>query len=199
MAELSRFFNSVNGDRRYLAEEFAEYFHQFLTNGVYHTNFIPTLAVKTNGTDMNVIVEPGMALINGYMYKNTTDKKLQIDAADPILNRIDRIVVRMDRNQEVRNITAQVVKGTPAPLPVAPALTRDNYIHEISLAQIYITKGATYIGEDNVTDERLNEDVCGLVRSLITDSFAVVTDAATGKQYSIGIENGAMFLQEAVE
>lgn len=196
MAELSRFMNSVNGDRRYLAEEFAEYFNQFLSNGVYHTNFIPTLAVGTSGTDMTVYVEPGSALINGYMYKNTTNKVLLIENADPILDRIDRVVVRLNRNMDVRNITAQVVRGTPAVSPVPPQLTRDNYIYEISLAQVYVTKGATFIGAENITDERLNKPVCGLVKSLITDNIPIVTDKTTSKQFALRLDNGQMYLEE---
>lgn len=199
MAELSRFFNSVNGDRRYLAEEWAEYFSQFLTNGVYHTNFIPTLAVKTDGTKMSIYVEPGTSLINGYMYKNTTNKVLQVEDADPVFSRIDRVVVRLDRNQEVRNITAQIIKGVPAYNPKPPELTRDNYVYELSLAQVYVTKGATFIGVENLTDERTKADVCGLVRSMITESFAIITDSVTANQYTIGIENGVMFLKKVAE
>lgn len=196
MAELSRFFNSVNGDRRYLAEEFAKYFSQFLTNGVYHLNLVPQLAVKTIGTDLTVYVEPGNALINGFMYENTTNKTLAIDAADPILNRIDRVVIRMNRNIEARNITAQIVKGIPSANPVAPELTRDNYIYEISLAQIYVTKGAMYIGADNITDERHDITVCGLVHSMITENIPIVTDGVTNKQYAVKINNKVLYLEE---
>lgn len=196
MAELSRFFNSVNGDRRYLAEEFAEYFAQFLTNGVYHTNFIPTLAVNTVGTDLNVYVEPGSALINGYMYKNTTNKVLRIEDADPVLDRIDRVVIRMNRNQEARNITAQILTGTPAQTPTPPMLTRDSYIYEISIAQVYVTKGASYIGVENITDERLDSSVCGIVKSLITDSIAVINNESTGVQYTLNLDEDGVYLKE---
>ena len=33
--ERSAFFNSINGDRRYKAEVFAEYFSSFIGNGVF--------------------------------------------------------------------------------------------------------------------------------------------------------------------
>ena len=35
MAEKSGFFNSVNGDRRYKADFFAEYFASFIGNGIF--------------------------------------------------------------------------------------------------------------------------------------------------------------------
>lgn len=193
MAELSRFFNSVGGDRKYMAEEFADFFHRFLTNGVYHTNFIPTLAVKKDG-EMSVKIEPGSALINGYMYKNTSDKTLNIDAGDTF-DRIDRVVLRLDRNQEERSILSKVIKGEPAQDPEPPELTRDNSIHEISLAQVYVTRNVTSITSEDITDERMDKDVCGLVRSMITDSFAAITDEVTGHVYTIGIENRRVFLE----
>ena len=55
----------------------------------------------------------------------------------------------------------------PAEEPEAPKLTRDENIYEISLAQIRIIAGKSFIGETEVMDERFNEDVCGIVNSLI--------------------------------
>jgi len=165
MAEFSSFFNSVNSDRRYDAEQFAEYFQQFLTSGVYHKNNVPSLKVR-QGTGLQTILEPGSAFIEGYMYRNTADIVFAHDTADATNPRIDRIVLRLDRSVNARYIKAFVKKGVPAINPQPPTLQRDSIIYEISLAQVKINAGATSI--TSVTDERFNPSVAGLVSSLIT-------------------------------
>ncbi|MBT2661952.1 hypothetical protein [Bacillus sp. ISL-45] len=180
------FFNSVNGDRQYDADEFAKYFRQFLTTGLYHKNNVPSLKV-TATTGLGTKVEPGSAFLEGYMYRNTTDKALTHDAGDATNPRIDRVVVRLDRSLAQRSIQAVVKKGTPATNPLPPALQRDDIIFEISLAQVRVNAGTSTI--NSVTDERLDVNVAGLVSSLIT----VPTDQfqAEWNKWFAGIQSGA--------
>ncbi|BAD74826.1 hypothetical protein [Geobacillus kaustophilus] len=165
MAEEYGFFNSVNGDRKYDMEQFATYFKQFLSNGIYHTNNVPALRVS-HVSGMQTKLEPGSAYIEGYMYRNTEDIIFTHEAADPTNTRIDRIVLRLDRSVNARYIKAFVKKGTPATNPQPPALQRDDIVYEISLAQVRIEAGKTTIS--SVKDERLDPNVAGLVSSLIT-------------------------------
>ncbi|WP_419877984.1 hypothetical protein [Brevibacillus centrosporus] len=166
MAEYYRFFDSTDEDQReYRASEFAEYFNLFLTSGVFHTD--DRLRVFGTGTNMQVFVEEGYAFLLGYMYKIANGAKyLSIADADPTNDRIDRVVVRLDFNERV--ITAEVKQGAPAAAPVPPSLTRTQTVHEISLAQVRVIAGKSFIEQSQVTDERLNQSVCGLVSSLIT-------------------------------
>jgi hypothetical protein len=163
MAENSSFFNSVNGDRKYKAEDFANFFNSLITNGVF-PNPSTNVQVMANG-DMTVTVKPGKAWINGYCYYNDADLILPVDVADGVLNRIDRIVLRMDTAG--RAINAAVKKGTFASSPVAPTLQRDADGYELGIADIYIGAGITQISQANITDQRLNSDLCGIVNSLI--------------------------------
>jgi hypothetical protein len=163
MAENSSFFNSVNGDRKYKAEDFANFFNSFITNGVF-PNPSTNVQIMANG-DMTVTVKPGKAWINGYCYFNDADLILPIDVADGVLNRIDRIVLRMDTAG--RAINAIVKKGTFASSPVAPALQRDADGYELGIADIYVGAGVTEITQASITDQRLNSDLCGIVNSLI--------------------------------
>lgn len=163
--EKSSFFNSVNNDRQYSAEEFAFYFKQFLTSGLYHQNGQPALRVyKDSG--MNTRLEAGTAYIEGYMYQNTSDLILTHPVANQTNPRIDRVVLRLDRHVENRYIRAFIKQGSPALNPTPPTLQRDELIYEISLAQVRVNAGATAI--EAVTDERFNSSVAGLVSSLIT-------------------------------
>lgn len=165
MAEESSFFNSINGDRQYDAEQFATYFKQFLSTGLYHTDNQPALRVRHH-EELKTRLEPGSAFIEGYMYRNTENIIFEHDPADVTNTRIDRIILRLDRNANARYIKAFIKKGTPATNPQPPALTRNEVVYEISLAQVRINAGASTIS--SVIDERLNQEVAGLVSSLIT-------------------------------
>ena len=167
MPEYSRFFDSTSEDERYYsADEFAEYFRRLLTNGIFNGG--TNLQVGCDGNNIMTYVNEGFAWIEGYMYKIEGGPfYLTHDLPDTQYDRIDRIVLRLDKSLEVRAINAKVLKGTPAANPVPPALTRNDNVYEISLAQVRILKGKSYIEGFQITDERLDASVCGLVNSLI--------------------------------
>ncbi|MTI46659.1 MAG: hypothetical protein FH761_02365 [Firmicutes bacterium] len=165
MAEFYRFFDSTIEDpRKYDADEFAEYFRQILTDGIFNGG--TNLQITCEGNNMNVFVNEGYGWIKGYLYKvDDLGVELQLDTADVTYDRIDRVVLRWDK--ENRYIKAFVLKGTPAASPLEPELIRNDRIYEISLAQIRVIAGKSYIDSSQITDERLNSDVCGLVNSLV--------------------------------
>lgn len=163
MAERFRFFDSIDGEdeREYTADEFAEYFRQFIRNGIFSGG--ENLKVETNEQDMKVFINPGYAWIEGYLYKIDTEPLvMEHKIADPSLNRIDRIVIRLDKTLENRYVKAFILEGTPAATPEAPELTRNNNVYEISLAQVEVIAGKSFIEAYQVTDERLNNEVCGI-------------------------------------
>ena len=173
MAIRSGFFNSVNGDRKYSASHFAEYFASFISNGVF-PNPSTNLQVMANN-DMTVTVQAGKAWINGHILINDDDYVLEIELADGVLNRIDRVVARYDTVD--REIRLEVKKGTFASSPVAPELQRDADAYELALADIYVAKGAVSITQANITDLRFNTELCGIVKGTVdqidtTDLFA---------------------------
>lgn len=165
MAEKSSFFTSINGDRRYKASDFAEYFKTFIGNGVF-PNPSTNLQVIANG-DMTVTISPGYAWINGYFYENTNDLILDISNADGVLNRIDRIVVRLDfLNREIKTY---VKKGSFATNPIPPAIQRDADIYELAIADIRVNAGSINITQANITDLRLNKELCGIVKGTVEE------------------------------
>lgn len=166
MAEHFRFFDStIDDERLYTADEWAEVIRQLVTNGIYNGG--TNLQVRASGSNMMVEILDGFAWINGYLYKVADGASLELSKSDNSFDRIDRIVIRWDVREESRFIKAFVVKGVPAENPVAPALTRTDEIYELSLAQVRVKAGRTFITGDAVTDERLNTAVCGISNSRI--------------------------------
>ncbi|EPZ8710777.1 hypothetical protein ACXX7C_003015 [Clostridium botulinum] len=168
--EKSFVFNSVNGDRRYKAEDFREYFASFIGNGVF-PNPSTNLQVIAN-SNMTITIKQGKAWLNGAIYINTDDYILNIDVADGVLNRIDRVVLRMDTAE--RKIYSYVKKGQFASSPVAPTLQRDADAYELALADVAVNKGAISITQANITDLRLDKNLCGIVHGTV-DQIDVTT------------------------
>lgn len=144
MAEFGGFFNSVNGDRKYKSEDFANYFKTFIGTGV-NPNTDSLRVVKASNTQVKIL--PGSACIDGYLYLNSTELIKNIDTN---VTRIDRVVLRLDIVNRLLNVL--VVQGTAS---AAPNLTVNNSIHELSLAKITI-KGTSTI----IEDERGQNNLC---------------------------------------
>lgn len=159
--EESSFFNDVDGDRVYYAEDFAEYFTPFFTNGIFNNG----CQVLGNTNDMSVSVGTGRAFIEGHRYVNKKDKILVIDNADGVLSRIDNIVIRLDLTN--RNVTAQVIKGTFSNNPVAPDLVRTSTVYDLRIAKVNIPAGTTEITQNLIEDCRFITSDCGNVISPI--------------------------------
>lgn len=157
MAERSSFFDSINRDRVYYAADFASHLAEYFTNGIFNNG----LMVVANN-DMTVSVKTGSANINGYKYKlDTNPKRISVSNADGILNRIDNIVIRLDLPD--RKITTEIVQGSFAENPIAPALKRGTSIYDLRIAKISVPAGTTEITQDLITDCRFNSDDCGNV------------------------------------
>ncbi|PKM60044.1 MAG: hypothetical protein CVU99_10340, partial [Firmicutes bacterium HGW-Firmicutes-4] len=149
--------------RTYAADFFAEYFASFIGNGVYPN---PSTACQVIASgNMTVALSAGQAWINGYYYHNTDNLILNLDVADGVLKRIDRIVLRYTvLNREIK---AYVKKGTFASTPVAPALQRDSDVWELGVADIFIGNGVVSVSQANITDLRLNSTYCGIVHGVV--------------------------------
>jgi hypothetical protein len=158
--EKSSFFNDIDDDRVYFAEDFARHLAKYFTNGIFNNE----LKVIANN-DMTVTIQEGDANIEGYRYTNTASLTKTIDTADGSLKRIDNVVIRLDLTN--RLISAQIIKGTFSDSPSAPSLVRSSTIYDLKLAEVYIGNGVTSITQANITDTRFNKNMCGNVVSTV--------------------------------
>lgn len=158
----SSFFNSLNGDRKYNAAHWAEYFSSFIGNGVF-ADPSSSMQVQHFG-NMKIKIAAGACFINGYAG--------YADGADTLtLNfggsgkRIDRIVIRLDMS--ARSIYPAIIEGTMASSPAAPAIVRDGTFYDIGIAEVEIGINAAEITQADITDTRSDSELCGWVKGLI--------------------------------
>ena len=194
MAEHYSFFDSVitnDGlyDREYNAQQFTDYFHALVTTGVMK-GLYNELKVTANGSNMMTTIDTGLAFVQGKYYRNDAKLNHTHDTESLGKNRIDRIVVRRDLNTEARYTKSFIKKGEASTNPVAPPLTRDDMVYEISLAQVKITGGQTYISVNDVTDERGDKELCPFASSNILPNFDENEMAAHVTDYTMHVAYG---------
>lgn len=164
MAVSSGFFNSINGDRTYNADQMSTYFKGLISDGVYE-NVGSRLRV-TNGNGMSVNVGTGRAVVLSRWVENDAELNLTLDAADVQYNRIDAIAIQLDLTEGGRTVNIVVKKGTNDINPEPPTRSTGADIYELYLATVSIPKGTTTITQDLITDLRPS-DQCGWITGLI--------------------------------
>ena len=102
----------------------------------------------------------------GYSITKREADTLTLPLADPSLPRIDRIVMRYDAG--ARAASLQVLQGTASSTPTAPAISRTELIYDLCLAEIARPAGSTAVTTGQITDTRLDETICGIVRDGVT-------------------------------
>ena len=146
----------------------AELYNCTRTSGVYSSD--GHFAITISGAS-KVKIGTGIAWIKnsafaGKVVGNTAEVELTLDAAPTQLNRIDRIVIGYNATSNATTIYAK--KGTEASTPTAPERSTTASLYELVLYDIYRAAGAVSITAANVTDQRTNEALCGIMRDGVT-------------------------------
>ncbi|MBD5395025.1 MAG: hypothetical protein HDR71_12350 [Lachnospiraceae bacterium] len=145
-------------DRVYYADDWMRYFAAFISSGTFLRE--PTnLQVIANG-DMTVTLKPGSMIIDGSRYDNIRDIIITLDPADGVLDRIDRISISWIKSE--RDTHYVVRQGEFSYNPVPAECRRTAEYKDYIVADILVRAGAIKINQTDITDQRLNSDVCGL-------------------------------------
>lgn len=167
MAQKSGFFNAlVNAgvyDRTYNADDYCDNLAVIISNGVLRGND----NLKVSASNLNLTVNAGRAWINGHYFYNDSTYSLPAVTAPTGGKRIDRVILRLDKTLSIRSLTIQYLQGTAATSPVAPALTRNENVYELCLAELTINANASTFA--SVVDTRSDADLCGWVYSVSGD------------------------------
>ncbi|MBF1167834.1 MAG: hypothetical protein HXL96_06670 [[Eubacterium] sulci] len=177
-------------DRAITAQDERDFNKMCWGNGVF-INPIDGLMVTAHG-GMTVNVKPGGAIIEGAVFKENNNRQITLSPASS-LPRIDRIVLRFDTAEDRRDIDIYLKEGVAATNPVAQDLIRESNYYELAIADVYIPARTTSIESVNISDTRMDSNLCGWVvpaveyRGLfdnlwlqLRDSFGTVNSALSG-------------------
>ena len=161
----SGFFNSVNGDRLYNADDMSKIFEGLITDGVYES-VGDKLAVQPN-SGMTIQIASGRGWFNKRWVENSTPYTLTIESADVTLNRYAAVCIKVDNTDSVRNATPYIKYSEYATTAVKPTMTRTDTVKEYCLAYVYIPANTSTITASLIEDTRANNELCGWVTGLI--------------------------------
>jgi len=170
-----------NPDRVYSAALLSRILSKHIRDGIVHGDGGELAVTVTDPPAMSVQVGTGTAMVQGRFCESDDVLTLAVPAADTTYTRIDRAVVRLSASPG-RTIDILVKKGTPAPSPVPPGLTRTAETWELSLAQIFVAAGATMVQAANITDERGNASLCGVAAPVYVPSSQLEVVGAMNMQ-----------------
>ncbi|MBP2173015.1 hypothetical protein [Methanococcus voltae] len=150
--EWSGFFNDNNGDRQYDAVDWAKFITKLVSSGLLYLG--DNLKVE-HIANSDIVVKKGSAIIEGYGYELTEDKIITLDVGSGS-TRVDKIVLRLDRSENVRNVSLKIINGD---------LVRNETIYDLLLAEITVNSGQTFVIPENIVDMREDYSVCGVAHS----------------------------------
>ena len=144
----SGFFNSLNHDRMYDADDMNAIFDGIITDGVFGN--IGNKFIVTPGSGMTINIGTGKARLHQIFVENDANLALQVAQSDVLLNRIDVVVIRVDKTISGRRGDITILKGAPSQNPIAPTLSTDSQIWEMPIAYINVNANVNKITASDI-------------------------------------------------
>lgn len=141
------FYDSVNGDREYSANDFTAIFNNLILDGVLPSSGNRhSFGATPASSGLGVVIDSGWAWFDSTYTWLTAPQTLTLAAADSVLYRWDAIVIETNANSRLNTI--KVVKGTAATSAAhkKPTLTANQH----PLCYAHVTPGMTKMTQGNI-------------------------------------------------
>ena len=163
------FFDAVNNDRLYTADDINRPYKRIVANGVFATpegTDNGDLLVSSANSGMNIKVNAGEGMFANKWFSLPYSITITVPINAELQPRIDSVIVQVDKriSGRVGNIVYRT--GTASAAPEAPAINTVSDVIEYRIANVYVQSGASYINNTAITDLR-GSSSCPWVTSLI--------------------------------
>ena len=199
------FFDAINEDRQYSAEDMNRPYRKLISNGVFATPNGETsdeLQVFTANEGMNIIVSAGNAFIQDKWFENPSDLIITISQNSEVLPRKDSIIAQVDKTQAGRIGNIVYRQGVASSNPAHPDINTEENIFEIRLADILVSPSCVKITQDLITDCRGSEEcpwITSLIKQVDTSTLYAQWQAAYKKYYEDQEAEHDAFFEESKE
>ena len=166
------FYNSLNGDRKYNAEQISSIFDGLIVDGVFASIGTAFAVEAAGGLTINVGI--GRAWFNHTWTLNDSILPLTAPESEVLLDRIDAVVLEVNSMESVRKNSIKIVAGTPSSEPARPTLENEVNVHQYPLAYIYRKFGSTVITQADITNMVGTEStpfVTGIIQTISLDEL----------------------------
>lgn len=174
--------NGVN-DRVYSALDMREPYKSIFSDGVKpNANGVLGDDLQVQAVSgMQIRVAAGRGLFGGAFFYNKSIYTIELDTASST-DRYDCVIVRTDDATD-RNTTIYIKSLTH--VPTIDDLERTDDVNEYCLGYVYVPALAISITDANITDTRLNQNLCGV----ITGVFNQVDGEALNRKFEDAFNN----------
>lgn len=163
------FFDAINYDRTYTADDMNKPYSRVVADGVFATNTgTPStdLQVGSAGTGMQITVRKGQGIFGAKWFENPSVIIITVPNNTSLYPRRDSVIVQVDKRSSGRVGNIVYRTGTPAASPQPPDIGTVANVIEYRIANIYVAAGANAINNDAIVDLRGSSE-CPWVTSLI--------------------------------
>ena len=163
------FFDSVNGDRLYSADQMNRPYRRLVSNGVFATQSgTPStdLQVVSAFSGMKIIIKAGQGIFADKWFEHSSDSQITVPNNSNVVPRRDSVIVQIDKrvNGRVGNIIYRT--GVASSNPQVPDISKTESLMEYRIANVYVAAGASSINNDAIVDLRGSSE-CPWVTSLV--------------------------------
>jgi hypothetical protein len=199
------FFNSINDDRKYTADDMNRPYKRLVSEGVFAT------PAETPSTDlqvvsavdgMNIIIKKGEGILGGKWFENATDIIQPVSANNGIVPRRDSIIIQVDNRQTGRVPSIVYREGVPSSTPVPPDINTIADVVEKRVANIYVAPGATDINDDAIVDLRGSSEllwITSLIKQVDTSELFRQWQSAYSQYFTTSTADMTDFMNSTTE
>lgn len=152
MSVTSGFFDSQNTDekedRLYGADDFGALLDGIITDGVIKSVGYAFKVVAKEG--MIITVKSGSAWLDNTWTFNDGDYDLTVDSSEILTDRIDAVVIDVNKKSQYRENKVIILKGTPSSRPLPPDIVNEASHKQYVLAYISIHKKTKKITDSDI-------------------------------------------------
>lgn len=160
MAVRYGYFNSVDGDRKYNAEDMTMYFKGLVSDGIYQT--IGNMFAVTATSGLTVSIGTGRALVNMHWIECDAPFTITFDAASVSSDTYQLIVLRCNLADNVRSVGVFMKTSSDGTI----SLTNNDTVTELCIARVRIRANASSISQSDIRDYR-GSSYCPWITGLI--------------------------------
>lgn len=167
------FFDAVNNDRLYSADQMNMPYKKLVGNGVFgaQDGGASNDFKVTASSGMVISVAAGNALFADKWFESPAAIAITVPAASVSNPRIDSVIAQVDKTANGRVGRIVYRTGTASASPTAPAINTDADIVEYRIANISVPANQTTISSSLITDLR-GTSACPWVKSLLAPTTA---------------------------
>lgn len=181
------FFDAINNDRLYSADQMNRPYKRIISNGVFATpQGTPStdFQVLSASSGMKINVSPGDGLFGDKWFSNPSTITITVPTNTALMPRRDSVIIQVDTRTSGRAGSIIYRTGTANTNPLPPSLSTASGVYEYRVANIYVAASAQNINNDVIVDLRGSSE-CPWVTSLIYQ----VDTSTLWQQYQTAYQN----------